>query len=129
MNFEILILVAATILGLVHLAAASFAFKVQVGNNYTVGPRDEDLRPTGMAGRMHRAQTNFMETYAFFATMVVLNQLAGSFGVLSYWGAILYLAGRILFLPLYAWGVPWLRTISWKIATFGLVLVGAQLFF
>lgn len=38
----------------------------------------------------------------------------------------LYRAGRLVFLPLYAVGVPWLRTFSWNLATLGLVLVGTQ---
>ena len=110
-----------------HMAAASFAFKAQVGNRYTVGPRDEDIRPVGMAGRLARAQSNFLETYAFFATFVLIVELTGSAGAFSWWSALLYLGGRVLFLPLYAWGVPWLRTISWKVAALGLVLVGVQL--
>jgi uncharacterized MAPEG superfamily protein len=44
------------------------------------------------------------------------------------WGAELYLAGRILYLPLYAAGVPFLRTIAWAIATFGIgLLIAAML--
>lgn len=128
MTFEFYILFAATVLGLLHMAVASFTFKAQVGNRYSVGPRDQDLRPTGMAGRMARAQSNFMETYAFFAVLIILVHLTGSAGAYSQWGASLYLGGRILFLPLYASDIPWLRTISWKIATFGLALVGVQLF-
>lgn len=46
---------------------------------------------------------------------------------MSEWGAALYVSGRVLFLPLYALGVRWLRTLSWNLATLGLVLVGAQL--
>ena len=38
-------------------------------------------------------------------------------------GALLYLAGRLLFLPLYAVGAVWWRTISWNLATFGLAMV------
>ena len=34
-----------------------------------------------------------------------------------------YLAGRVVFLPLYAAGTPWLRTLSWNAATLGLVMV------
>lgn len=127
MSFELWALLAATLLGLVHLSAASFAFKAQVGNRYTVGPRDEDLRPSGIAGRLHRAQANFMETYPMFGLLAVLVEILGSSGALSRWGAALYLAGRILFLPLYAVGVPWLRTFAWNVATLGLVLVGVQL--
>lgn len=127
MRFELWTLLAATLLGLVHLSAASFAFKGQVGNRYTVGARDEDLRPTGIAGRLHRAQANFMETYPMFAVLALLVEVVGSSGTLSRWGAAAYLAGRILYLPLYAAGVPWLRTFAWNVATLGLVLVGVQL--
>lgn len=126
MTFELWILLSAALLGLVHMTAASFAFKVQVGNRYTVGARDENLQPTGMAGRLHRAQQNFLETFGIFATCVVVVHLSHAYGSFSYWGSILYLVGRTLFLPLYAAGVPWLRTFSWNIATLGLVLVGVQ---
>jgi uncharacterized MAPEG superfamily protein len=108
------------------MTAASFTFKAQVGNRYTVGARDENLQPTGVAGRLYRAQQNFLETFAIFAVCVVTVHLSDAYGSLSYWGSILYLAGRLLFLPLYAAGVPWLRTFSWNLATLGLALVGAQ---
>lgn len=126
MTFELWVLLSAALLGLIHLTAASFTFKAQVGNRYTVGARDENLQPTGIAGRLHRAQQNFLETFAIFATCIVIVHLSNTYGSFSYWGSILYLVGRILFLPLYAVGVPWLRTFSWNLATLGLVLVGVQ---
>lgn len=55
MTFELWVLMAAGVLGLVHLSAASFTFKAQVGNAYIVGARDENLQPTGVAGRLARA--------------------------------------------------------------------------
>lgn len=126
MTFELWVLLAAALLGLVHLAAASFTFKAQVGNRYSVGARDEHLQPTGVAGRLHRAQQNFLETFAIFSVFVVIVHLSDAYGSFSYWGSALYLVGRILFLPLYAAGVPWLRTFIWKLATLGLALVGVQ---
>jgi len=128
MSLELLTLLAATVLGLIHLSAASFSFKAQVGNRYTVGPRDEDLRPAGTAGRLLRAQNNFLETYPYFAVCVLVVEITATAGPYSQWGALLYLAGRAVFLPLYALGVPWLRTLSWNAATLGLVLVGLQPF-
>lgn len=126
MTPELWILLSAALLGLVHMAAASFTFKAQVGNRYTVGPRDRNLQPSGVAGRLQRAQRNFLETFAIFATCVLVVHLTDAYGSFSYWGSILYLGGRVLFLPLYAMGVPWLRTFSWNLATLGLVLVGVQ---
>jgi uncharacterized MAPEG superfamily protein len=123
MAIEFWCLYGAMILGLVHLTAASFAFKAQVGNAYTVGARDENLRPAGVAARLDRAQRNFLETFAIFAAAVLMSEALGKLGGLGAWGAALYLGGRMLFLPLYALGTPWLRTFSWNAATLGLVLV------
>ncbi len=128
LTYEIYILLAATILGLVHLSVASFAAKAQLGIKYSAGPRDEAIELVGLAGRLHRAQQNFMETYVFFAVLVVIGFVAQKAGAYSFWGATLYLGGRILFLPLYALGIPWLRTFSWNAATLGLVLVLIELF-
>jgi len=124
MSIEYWALFGAMLLGLVHVTAASFTFKAQVGNAYTVGARDEDLRPAGVAGRLDRAQRNFLETFAIFASAVLLlGTLGRTGGWLSEVGAVIYLGGRIVFLPLYAAGTPWLRTFSWNIATLGLALV------
>lgn len=126
MTFELWILLCARAVGLIHISAASFTFKAQVGNRYTVGARDDNLQPIGIAGRLHRAQLNFFETFAIFAVCVIVVRLSDAYGPFSYWRSALYLAARILFLPLYAAGIPWLRTFSWNLATFGLVLVGFQ---
>jgi uncharacterized MAPEG superfamily protein len=123
LSIESWALFGAMTLGLVHLSAASFSFKAQVGNAYTVGARDEEVRRVGIAGRLDRAQRNFLETFPIFAAAVLMLEVAGRTG---WWvgeaGAALYLAGRVLFLPLYAAGVPWLRTLSWNAATAGLAM-------
>ncbi|MFN3512323.1 MAG: MAPEG family protein [Phenylobacterium sp.] len=123
MSIELWCLFLAMALGLVHLSAASFAFKAQVGNRYSVGSREEGLAPTGLAGRLDRAQRNFLETFAIFAAAVLMVEMLNEGGWLSAWGAGIYLAGRVLFLPLYAAGLPWVRTFSWNAATLGLVMV------
>ena len=128
MSIEGWTLFGAMILGLVHVTAASFTFKAQVGNAYTVGARDGDLRPSGMAGRLDRAQRNFLETFPIFAVAVLLlEQLDRAGSALGVWGALISLAGRVLVLPLYAAGLPWVRTFSWNVATLGLVLVMAAI--
>jgi len=126
MSIESWALFGAMVLGLVHLTAASFAFKAQVGNIYTVGARDEDLRPTGVAGRLDRAQRNFLETFPIFVAAVLMLEIFHRTGWwLSEAGAVIYLGGRVVFLPLYAIGIRWLRTFSWNIASAGLVMVMA----
>lgn len=126
MTWELYALLASVLLGLIHLSAASFAFKAQVGNAYTVGPRDEGLQPAGVAARLQRAHSNFLETFPYFAACVAIVRITDASGYLSLAGCGLYLAGRIAFLPLYAYGITWIRTFSWNVATLGLVLVGIQ---
>lgn len=128
MTLELWILMTAAGLGLVHLSVASFAFKAQVGNEYTIGARDENLQPSGVAARLYRAQANFLETFVVFAAFVLVAHVSDAKGGYSEWGAVMYIIGRCLFLPLYALGVRWLRTFSWNLATLGLVLVGVQVF-
>ncbi len=128
MTFELWTLLGAVLLGLIHLSLSSFLYKAQEGNAYTVGPRDEARPRQGLVGRFHRAQWNFLETFPLFAACILVVHVTGTSGHLSTWGAGLYLGGRVLYLPLYAMGIPWLRTFSWNFATLGLVLVGVQVF-
>jgi len=128
MGIEAWALFGAMVLGLVHLSAASFSFKAQVGNAFSVGPRDDEPRRLALAGRLDRAQRNFLETFAIFAAAVLMLMVQGRTGTrLGEIGALLYLGGRVVYLPLYAAGVPWLRTLSWNAATFGLAMVMAAI--
>jgi uncharacterized MAPEG superfamily protein len=128
MSIELWTLLGAMFLALVHLSAASFAFKAQVGNAYTVGARDANMQPAGVAARLDRAQRNFLETFPIFiAAVLMLEVLDGSGGWLSVSGCLVYLVCRCLYLPLYALGLPWVRTFSWNAATAGLALVMAAI--
>ena len=44
-------------------------------------------------------------------------------GALTLWGCWLYLIARIVYVPLYAFGIPVARTLVWMVGTAGLVLV------
>jgi uncharacterized MAPEG superfamily protein len=113
----------AVALGIVHLSADSFSFKAQVGNAYTMGPRDEGKARQGLAGRLHRAARNYTENLAMFVAVVVLVQSTQTVDPLSQWGAGLWLGARTAYLPAYASGVPWVRTICWQVAMVGLILM------
>ena len=41
----------------------------------------------------------------------------------SSWGVCLYLAGRLAYLPLYAFGVYLVRSLAWNVATLGIALI------
>lgn len=55
-----------------------------------------------MAGRLGRAQRNFLETLPAFVAAVFMVEGLDKAGLVSAVGAVLYVGGRTLFLPLYA---------------------------
>ena len=111
-------------LGLVHIVAASHSASLQRGYRWTASARDEPTSPLlGAAGRLARALANFTETFPPFAALVLAVLVAGRSGLLSEWGAGLYFAGRLAYLPLYAFGVPLIRSLAWNVATFGIILL------
>ena len=43
-------------------------------------------------------------------------------GDLSWWGAAIYVVARIVYVPLYAGGIKYVRTAAWTVGTIGIVL-------
>lgn len=127
-QFELMILAGAVLLGLVQLIAAAASARTQQNLAWAAGPRDEPMPPlTGVPGRLDRAFRNFMETFPFFAALVLVAYLGGRLGTLTHWGGILYLAARVIYLPLYALGIPRIRTLVWFVSIIGLGMTGAAI--
>jgi uncharacterized MAPEG superfamily protein len=123
MPVELKMLGWSVVLGLVHIVfAVTLAWK-QRGLLWAPGNRDGDAPLTGLAGRAERANRNFLETFAFFAAAVlavVVGQCANETTAL---GAQLYFWARVVYLPVYAFGIPFLRTLVWTASVVGLVMV------
>ena len=66
------------------------------------------------------------ERWDLFAAAVVLVHLSGTSGYWSELGAQVYFWGRLAYIPAYAAGIPWFRTILWQIASVGLVAMLVQ---
>jgi len=121
---EVSSLVAAAVLGLVHIVLAAQSASLQRGYRWTAGPRDEPIPPlVGIAGRLARANANFLETFPFFAAGVLAVLVTGTDSAWSKWGVILYLSGRVAYLPLYAFGVFLVRSLAWNVAIAGIVAI------
>ena len=122
-------LTLSVVLGIVQIIAASHAASLQRGYRWTASPRDEQVEPLrGMAGRLNRALRNFLETFPLFAAVVLATQLAGIHNALTIWGAQLYFWARVAYVPLYAAGVPLIRSLVWNVGTIGIVLLIVALF-
>ena len=127
MAFELQMLAAAVIIGIIHLLWAAMAAQPQRGLKWNTGPRDEPIVLTGVAGRLERAFANFRETFPFFAALVVVDYLGGRLGALTSIGALIYVIARAIYVPLYAFGVPYARSLVWVVSLVGILMLLAAL--
>jgi uncharacterized MAPEG superfamily protein len=87
-----------------------------------------ELLMRGIAGRLQRAQHNFLETFPLFAVAVLIADATNRHGWMAIWGSQLYFYARVLYLPIYAAGIPVVRTLVWTVATLGIAMVLLALF-
>lgn len=124
MRLELTLLGATLVLALVQILLAGNARTKQYGKTWNMGARDAEMPPLNpLAGRLLRAQANLFETLPLFIGAVLGAAYANKLGLLTEIGASLYFGGRLLYVPLYAAGIPVIRTIVWTLASVGLVLI------
>jgi len=124
MPFELKILVWGCLLGLVHIFAAGHVRTRQYGAAWNMSARDEAMPPPKpMVGRLLRAQANYFETFPIVAALLLFDGLGGLGTRWTAIGAGLWLGARIVYLPLYAFGVPIVRTLVWTVGFAGLLLL------
>ena len=129
MSTELTMLAWAIVLGLVQIALAATFSSTQRGLGWAAGPRDGTPPAIStLAARMVRAAANFLETFALFAAAVLAVMVAGKSNETTVLGAQIYFWARVAYVPSYAVGVPFLRTLVWAAAIIGLVMVLTGLF-
>jgi uncharacterized MAPEG superfamily protein len=119
---ELKLLGVAVLIGVLQLMWAAVASQQQRGFAWAAGPRDEEREVTGVAARLQRAMVNYLETFPLFTAVLLAAILLGHSGPMSLLGAWLYVIARAVYVPLYAAGVPMLRSIVWCVAMAGIVL-------
>ena len=101
---------------------------LDLGPRYLFSPRDEKRESkVVVAGRLQRALRNFLETYPAFVALALALVVTGKAGGLGATGAWLWLVARVLYVAIYAAGIPVIRTIVWFASIIGLVLMLVQL--
>jgi uncharacterized MAPEG superfamily protein len=89
-----------------------------------MGARDEELPPPQpIVGRLARAQANYFETFPIMAAAILIVTFVDRTDWLTEIGAITWLAARFVYLPLYAMGIPRVRTLVFLISVLGILLV------
>lgn len=125
MDTELAYLAWAVVLGIVQLAASAMFFTSTHGLPYAAGPRDAPppRPPTELGGRLDRAFRNFLETFPLAAAAILIAHVAGKHNALTSWGAALYFWARVIYVPVYAAGIPFARTAVWAVSVLGILLV------
>ena len=83
---------------------------------------------TGAAVRTAAASRNFLETFPFFAAATVALVAAGRNDADTAFAAQVYLWARVAYLPVYAVGIPYLRTAVWIASLWAIVQLLKPLF-
>lgn len=130
MPTEYVMLALLILLALVNILWAGAARTKQYGREWNVGARDEQVPPLHpFPARLLRAQANLFETLPLFVAALLGAAAADRLGPLTHWGSIIYVVGRMVYLPLYAAGIPKIRTLVFSISLAGLVMTWWALLF
>jgi uncharacterized MAPEG superfamily protein len=123
-SIEMQILFCAILLGLVQLLATVIVSVMGRGIPWNLGPRDEPGRALGhIGGRIERAFKNFLETFPLFAAVVLLAAALDRHNAASALGAQIYIWGRVLYIPAYVAGLPFVRTAVWIVSFVGILMI------
>ncbi len=117
------------LLAVVQIFLPATGRTLQHGPKWNAGPRDEDMPASNLVtGRLERAQANLYETLPLFLGAILIAHVSGEDGFLTYWGATLYFWARVLYVPLYAFGVTGVRSLVFLVSLGGLLMIVAALF-
>lgn len=120
MPVELQVLVFAALWGVAQILIAAGAPAFKPGYfQWNASPRDEEFDIGPAAGRMRRAYQNYLETFAFFAVIVIALAIAGKSNDMSRLGAHIYLLARVAYFPAYALGTK-LRSAFYLLSLVGI---------
>ena len=124
MTTELTLLAWTLVLALVQIMLTANLRTAETGIQYNASARDgEAPPPRPVTARLQRAQANLFETLPLFIGAVLIAHVSGSEGDLTLWGCWMYLVARIIYIPLYAAGIPYVRSLVWLVSLAGLVMV------
>jgi uncharacterized MAPEG superfamily protein len=124
MTTSLTVLALGCLMGLVHVFAAVRVKTRQYGVAWNMGARDEALPPPQpIVGRLARAQANYFETFPIAAAAILIVNLASLTSFSTETGAIVWLAARILYLPVYAAGIARIRTLIFLVSIIGIGMI------
>jgi uncharacterized MAPEG superfamily protein len=76
-----------------------------------------------MVSRIERAYFNLLETMPAFAALVLIVLYTGNANFNTALGAQIYFWGRVIYVPAYLAGIPYVRTLVWTVSMIGLLII------
>lgn len=117
----------SVVLLLVHIVVQACSLTKDGGLAYAASARDGEVPISVVTDRLSRALRNFLETYGAFIALALALQVTGKVGGQGAMGAMIWFWARVFYVPSFALGVPYLRSLIWVVSVMGLVLMLIQL--
>jgi uncharacterized MAPEG superfamily protein len=127
MPLELSYLVSAIILYFLMIVVQAILSNLENKPGTMAGARDGLTDKGVMLGRARRANANMIESLMMFVPLVLVAYVTDNLNGMTELGAGLFLAARIVYAPIYWFGVPWLRTLVWFAGFVGIVLIALQI--
>jgi len=125
---ELTCLELSVALWVVHVLVQAGVGNVELPFGYLFTSRDKPPAVNGLLfGRATRALANYIENLTPFvavALALIVTQRTGGAGAL---GATIWILARIVYIPLYLFGVVYARTLVWGISIVGLLMMLSRL--
>ena len=128
MTTALTLVVWSLILAFIQIILFDVARTSQYGLKWNTGPRDEavpEISPMG--GRLKRAQDNLFETLPLFIAAMLVAHISGRETDMVTLGAEIWFVARVVYVPLYAFGVRQIRSLVWLGSIAGLGMIIAPL--
>jgi uncharacterized MAPEG superfamily protein len=125
---ELTCLELSVVLWLVHVLVQAGFGNAQMPFGYLFTPRDKAATASGVLyGRATRALANYVENFTPFVAvalaLLVTQRTGGAGGI----GSTIWILARIVYLPVYIFGIIYVRTVAWVISIIGLVMMLGRL--
>lgn len=91
------------------------------------GNRDHLADPGAFAGRAERTARNSFDNLVFFAILGLAATASNRTGSQVVLGAQVFFWARMVYIPVYYIGIPYVRTASWAVSIAGLAMMAAAL--
>ena len=128
MMSELTCLELSVALWVVHILVQATVGNIELPFGYLFTSRDKPPATRGLLfGRATRALANYVENFTPFVALalaLMVTQRTGGSGAL---GATIWILARIVYIPVYVFGIMYVRTLVWGISIVGLVMMLSRL--